>query len=65
MGEVERASEGELHTTIDVVRRLVDLAGIQRSSPKVCSARQRRRATDQREPPSSVSSVWRRIWPAA
>ncbi len=39
---------GELHTTIDVIRRLVDQAGIQRSSPKVRSARQRRRATDQR-----------------
>ena len=39
---------GELHTTIDVVRRLVAQAGIQRSSPKVRSARQGRRATDQR-----------------
>jgi hypothetical protein len=38
----------ELHTTIDVVRRLIDEAGIHRSSPKVRSARQRRRATDQR-----------------
>jgi DNA-binding NtrC family response regulator len=38
----------KLHTTIDVVRRLVDKAGIQRSSPKVRSARQRRRATDRR-----------------
>jgi hypothetical protein len=39
---------GELHTTIDVIRRLIDQAGIHRSSPKVRSARQRRRATDQR-----------------
>jgi transcriptional regulator of acetoin/glycerol metabolism len=39
---------GELHTTVDVVRRLVARAGIQRSSPKVRSARQRRRTTDQR-----------------
>jgi AraC-like DNA-binding protein len=39
---------GELHTTIDVVRRLIAQAGIQRSSPKVRSARQRRHATDQR-----------------
>jgi hypothetical protein len=39
---------GELDATIDVVRRLVALAGIQRSSPKVRSARsRRRRATDQ------------------
>jgi DNA-binding NtrC family response regulator len=38
---------GELHTTIDVTRRLIDEAGIHRSSPKVRSARQRRRATDQ------------------
>ena len=38
----------ELHTTIDVICRLIDQAGIQRSSPKVRSARQRRRATDQR-----------------
>jgi hypothetical protein len=37
----------DLHTTIDVVRRLIDHAGIRRSSPKVRSARQRRRATDQ------------------
>jgi hypothetical protein len=39
---------GELHTTIDVVRHLIDQASIHRSSPKVRSARQRRRATDQR-----------------
>lgn len=38
---------GELHTTIDVVRRLIVEAGIQRSSLKVCGARRRRRATDQ------------------
>jgi hypothetical protein len=38
---------GELHTTIDAVRRLVDEAGIHRSSPKVRSARERRRGTDQ------------------
>jgi hypothetical protein len=37
---------GELHTTIDVVRRLIDEAGIHRFSPKARSARQRRRATD-------------------
>jgi DNA-binding NtrC family response regulator len=39
---------GELDTTSDVVRRLLDQAGIHRSSPKVRSARQRRRTTDQR-----------------
>jgi hypothetical protein len=39
---------GELDTTVDVVRRLLDQAGIHRSSPKVRSARQRRRTTDQR-----------------
>ena len=39
---------GELHTTIDVIRRLIDEAGIQRSPPKVRSARQRRLTTDQR-----------------
>jgi len=39
---------GELHSTIDVIRRLIEEAGIQRSSPKVRSARQRRRTTDQR-----------------
>jgi hypothetical protein len=39
---------GELHTTTDVIRRLVDQAGIQRSSPTARSARQRRRATDRR-----------------
>jgi len=38
---------GELHTTIDVTQRLIGQAGIYRSSPKVRSARQRRRATDQ------------------
>ncbi len=38
----------ELHTTIDVICRLIDQAGIQRSSPKVRSARRRRLATDQR-----------------
>ncbi len=38
---------GELDTTIDVVRRLLDQAGIQRSSWKVRSARQRR-TTDRR-----------------
>ena len=32
----------ELHTTRDVIRRRIDQAGIQRSSPKVRSARQRR-----------------------
>jgi hypothetical protein len=36
----------ELHTTTDVVRRLVSEAGIHRSSPKVRGARSRRRATD-------------------
>jgi len=39
---------GELHTTIDVIRCLIDEAGIHRCSPKVRSARQRRRTTDQR-----------------
>jgi len=39
---------GEFDTTIDVIRRLIDEAGIHRSPPKVRSARQRRRATDQR-----------------
>jgi hypothetical protein len=39
---------GELHTIIDVIRRLLDQAGIHRSSPKVRSARSRRRATEQR-----------------
>jgi hypothetical protein len=38
----------ELHTTIDVVRRLIDQAGIHRCSPKVRSARFRRRTTDRR-----------------
>ncbi len=38
---------GELDTTIDVVRRLVDQAGIRRSPRPARSARQRRRATDQ------------------
>lgn len=38
---------GELDTTIDVLRRLIVEAGIHRSTPKVRSARQRRRATDQ------------------
>jgi hypothetical protein len=38
---------GEPHTTIDVIRRLVAQASIHRSAPKVRSARQRRRATDQ------------------
>jgi len=38
----------ELHTTIDVIRRLINAAGIHRASPKVRSARQRRRAIDQR-----------------
>ncbi len=38
---------GELHTTIDVVRRLIDEAGIHRASPKARSTRSRRRATDQ------------------
>ena len=38
----------ELHTTRDVIRRLIDQAGIHRSPPKVRSARSRRRATDQR-----------------
>jgi hypothetical protein len=39
---------GELHTTIDVIHRLVVQAGIHRCSPMVRSARQRRRSTDQR-----------------
>ena len=39
---------GELHTTIDVIRRLINEAGIRRSSPKARSAWQRRRATDRR-----------------
>jgi len=39
---------GELHTTIDVVRRLVDQAGIHRSPRPARSARHRRHATDQR-----------------
>ncbi len=39
---------GELHTTTDVIRPLIGEATIQRSSPKVRSARQRRRTTDQR-----------------
>ena len=39
---------GELHTTIDVIRRLIDQAGIHRSVQRVRSGRQRRRATDQR-----------------
>jgi len=39
---------GELDTTIDVARRLLDQASIYRSSWKVRSARQRRRTTDQR-----------------
>jgi hypothetical protein len=39
---------GELHTTVDVIRRLIAEVGIQRCSPKVRGARQRRRATDQR-----------------
>jgi len=38
----------ELHTTIDVIRRLLAEAGIHRSSPKIRGARQRRRATDRR-----------------
>jgi hypothetical protein len=38
----------ELHTTIDVVRGLIDQAGIRRASPKVRSARFRRRTTDRR-----------------
>jgi hypothetical protein len=37
----------ELDTTIDVVRRLLDQAGIQRSPRPVRSARRRRRTTDQ------------------
>jgi hypothetical protein len=37
---------GELHTTIDVIRRLIDQASIHRSSPRVRGARQRRRATN-------------------
>jgi hypothetical protein len=39
---------GELHTTIDVIRRLVAQAGTQRSPRSLRSAHQRRRATDQR-----------------
>ena len=38
----------ELHTTIDVIHRLIDQAGIHRSPAKVRSARQRRRTTDRR-----------------
>ena len=37
----------ELHTTRDVIRRLLDQAGIHRTAPKVRSAHQRRRSTDQ------------------
>jgi hypothetical protein len=37
----------ELHTIISVIRRLIDGAGIHRASPKLRSARQRRRTTDQ------------------
>jgi transcriptional regulator of acetoin/glycerol metabolism len=39
---------GELHTTIDVVRRLLNQASIHRSPRPARSARQRRRTTDQR-----------------
>jgi AraC-like DNA-binding protein len=38
---------GELHTTRDVIRRLIDQAAIHRTPPKDRSARQRRRTTDQ------------------
>jgi hypothetical protein len=38
----------ELHTTISVIRRLIDEACIRRCSPRVRGARQRRRATDRR-----------------
>jgi hypothetical protein len=38
----------ELHTGIGVIRRLIDEAGVHRSSPEVRSARQRRLATDRR-----------------
>jgi DNA-binding NtrC family response regulator len=39
---------GELHTTIDVIRRRIAQAGIHHASPKVRSARFRRRTTDRR-----------------
>jgi hypothetical protein len=39
---------GELHTTIDMLRRLIGQAGIHRASAKVRSARSRRLATDER-----------------
>jgi len=58
----------ELHTTIDVIRRLIDETGIHRSSPKVRSARQRRRAIDQhltiRAEQLGFAS-FRLIWPTA
>ena len=60
---------GELHTTpIDVIRHLIDQAGIHRSSPKVRSARQRRRATDQRLTKRAGQlgfAACRPIWPTA
>jgi hypothetical protein len=58
----------ELHATIDLLRRLVDEAGIHRSSPKVRSVRQRRRATDQHltsVQSSSASPACRPTWPTA
>ncbi len=39
---------GELDTTRSMIRRLIDEAAIHRTPPKVRSASQRRRATDQR-----------------
>jgi hypothetical protein len=59
---------GELHTTIDVIRRLIDQAGIQRSSPKVRSGRQRRLATDRRlteRRRSLALPACRPTWPTA
>jgi hypothetical protein len=39
---------GELATTVEVIGRLIDKAGVHRSPRPARSARQRRRATDQR-----------------
>jgi hypothetical protein len=39
---------GELHTTTEVIGHLLEQVGIHRAAPKVRSARQRRRVTDQR-----------------
>jgi transcriptional regulator of acetoin/glycerol metabolism len=68
---------GELDTTVDVIRRLIDEAGIHRSPRKVRSARRRRRATDQRLTERAaqlgfaslqaylVDRVTRQAWPLA